>query len=150
MCDIKFKSTQSAINHFEEVHLGTKINRKLVRENCKICGKSVRKEVINTHIKQVHEPKEPVSIKCDLCEKVFHSESGLKNHKLVTHEGKRFECNICEEIFMSDRTLKKHIRIVHDGILYQCEQCGQVLTTEEGLRDHVLACLLYTSPSPRD
>ena len=156
ICDITFKTTQKAIDHFEETHLGI-INPSQAIENrtCKYCGKTfeARKRSdgremarinLRQHIRTVHEKhekpkKKPVSVKCDLCEKVFTTKEGLRNHKFVIHEGKRYECTICEnEKFMTPETLKKHIRIVHDGILYQCETCGQILTTKKGLKDHVL------------
>ena len=142
ICDITLKTTQKAIDHFVQIHLGIKKEKppELIEDCiCKICGKTYKsKYLLRSHVRTMHE-KPKSSLKCDLCEKVFTSKSGLYDHKRVTHEGFRYECKMCDQKFMTSNTLVKHNRIIHEGILHQCERCGKVLTTEKGLQDHVLA-----------
>ena len=139
-CDIQFKTMQKAMTHFEEIHLGSKINRLQKREDCKICGKNIRKVSMKIHIKLNHEYNEDLhSHKCELCGKMFKNKASYTQHKQIIHEGKRYKCDICDYTSKQSDSLKRHIRTVHEGILYQCEQCGQVLTTAEALQDHVKA-----------
>ena len=151
ICDITFKTTQTAMNHFEEIHLG------IVKENqtCKYCGKTfesrkrsdgrdIARVNLRQHIRTVHEKHEkpkkvPISVKCDQCEKIFTTKEGLISHKRVIHEGFRYECTVCDYTCAQKNSLLRHTRIVHEGILHQCERCGQVLTTEKGLQEHIMA-----------
>ena len=140
LCNIQFKSITKAMNHFEEVHLGTKTKRQEVREICKFCGKNILERFMKSHIKQTHEyNEERDSHKCDLCGKVIKAKHALAQHKAIIHEGKRYKCDICDYTSTSTSCLKKHIRRVHEGILYQCDQCGRVVTTENALQEHVKA-----------
>ena len=150
-CDITFKSSQKAMDHFEEVHLG------IMKENhltCKYCGKlfesrkgsdgrDIGRRLWRQHIRTLHEnpKKEPISVKCDQCEKVFSSKSGLVEHKRIIHEGFRYECSVCDYKSTQKKSLLRHTRIEHDGILeqHQCEHCGQVLKSQKGLKEHFMA-----------
>ena len=152
ICDITFKTMQKSMDHFEEIHLG------IIKENhltCQQCGKffesrkrsdgrDIARVNLRQHIRMVHEnyekpKKEPISVKCDQCEKVFASKKGLEEHKRIIHEGLRYECTVCDYTCAQKSSLLRHTKIVHEGILHQCERCGQVHTTEKGLQEHIMA-----------
>ena len=54
---------------------------------------------------------------CEICERVYKSKGGLKNHTLNEHqnaEDKKVKCNICHNFFKSSITLKEHIKSIHE------------------------------------
>ena len=49
------------------------------------------------------------SFKCDICDKVLKSESGIQHHKLVTHDNVvRLKCDICPKTFTVAKNLREH------------------------------------------
>jgi len=86
-------------------------------------------------------------VKCNLCDKMCASETGLKLHLQLAH-GKtaklRFPCGLCSRSYSLKADLRKHYRQAHsdDGELeptlgdFKCRPCGQRFGSRRGLRLH--------------
>ena len=100
---------------------------------------------------------------CDVCDLMYAVREELKYHKLVEHEGLRFECTHCDELYLSQKDLCFHrkscgtpletISPVHsedreqstsprkklkgDNIL-ECEVCGFTANRPDRLKEHML------------
>ena len=113
---------------------------------------------------------------CHVCGKYFYADVSLKMHMLRVHGkvckiaqdseqhvdtvGKKGSmCSVCNRCLPNDRALKLHAVRVHgidesDAVVSRCSVCSRCFSTDRALKVHVVkvheACLLYTSPSPRD
>ena len=103
--------------------------------------------------------------KCGRCCKTFKDHWYLRAH-VRTHLGeKAFSCNTCGQAFTKSSELKIHERIHTGENPFSCKTCGKAFTQSIHLKSHERihtgekpiscntcgkACLLYTSPSPRD
>ena len=55
-----------------------------------------------------------ISLKCEICDKEFKNNRGLKYHFNMVHNlGKECQCNICQKIFNSQNKLTMHLKSVH-------------------------------------
>lgn len=68
----------------------------------------------------------PSPFTCNTCGLTLHSRTGLKNHIMQKHKGKRVvKCPHCEKAFTRPSQLKKHIDSSHDERTgeYYCDKC---------------------------
>lgn len=75
---------------------------------CNICGKSMRRENVSTHIKSHSSPPVP----CKICGRIFKNSESLRTH-MVVHSGVKNICTICGKIFAYKSCLRRHMRIYH-------------------------------------
>ena len=58
-------------------------------------------------------------IECEICDKEFKSNNGLKNHFNIVHKlMKKYQCNICQSIFKLQCHLNYHMKIAHQNKKY--------------------------------
>ena len=58
-------------------------------------------------------------LKCEVCDKEFKSNHGLKNHLNKVHKlMKEHQCNICQSIFKLQSQLTSHVKITHENKKY--------------------------------
>ena len=84
---------------------------------------------MKSHIKSVHEGKEPNS--CKICDQVFTRYLSLKVHLDFVHGGKKIlKCSECDrDTFRANNELKAHIELVHrKSVLFECRHCGKKLS----------------------
>lgn len=67
------------------------------------------------------------------CDKVFTTNSHMKTHHKVAHEGKRYPCDICDKSFTSMAHMKRHKISLHQG---GCSECGKFFAHVTDLRAH--------------
>ena len=66
---------------------------------------------------------------CNICDKVFHSMEGLRQHQNV-HNGSLFKCEKCTKTFTMARPKKRHLCAIHGKKLnIKCQHCGHVSHT---------------------
>ena len=54
--------------------------------------------------------------KCEICDKEFKTNNGLKSHFNITHNLKKeHQCNICQKVFNIQDHLTSHVKIVHEN-----------------------------------
>ena len=70
------------------------------------------------------------SLKCEICDKEFKSNKGLKNHLKIVHKlMEKNQCNICQKDFKLHRQLTCHVKIVHGNKKYF--KCDYTLLVKE-------------------
>ncbi|KAK3606063.1 hypothetical protein CHS0354_006408 [Potamilus streckersoni] len=123
---------------------------------CTICKKSfhhraawMTHRVSHTKLLQVSKieeandvMKEDVESKfiCDICGKVYQSNSGLKLHMDRHQEEKPFSCNICSRDYQSKNLLQEHLKIHQKKKSEEsiaCEFCGKVFQKRASLYSHI-------------
>ncbi len=79
---------------------------------CDQCGKSFgKKSTLYSHVRAVHKNIRPH--KCDQCDVVCTTRTGLKMH-MMTHTGEKpFSCVVCDKSFTRKFDCKKHQKTVH-------------------------------------
>ena len=61
----------------------------------------------------------PITQKCEICDKEFKADKGLKYHFNITHNlEKILRCNICQKNFKNQGELVLHSKKFHEQILY--------------------------------
>ncbi|XP_071506804.1 uncharacterized protein [Diadema antillarum] len=91
-----------------------------VREQCKVCGKSVSKDYMRVHMR-VHNGEKP--FQCTVCSRCFAHKSSLKRHmSLLGHmhtcdtcttnpREKPFYCKVCSRCLTQKSSLKRHMYV---------------------------------------
>ena len=79
----------------------------------------------------------PSQTQCLTCNKILSSKDALKKHTQTCKGPRLHKCFKCNKIFSTNGNLHKHMR--------RCK-----VRFETQLPELHMACLLYTSPSPRD
>ncbi|KAL3863197.1 hypothetical protein ACJMK2_004963 [Sinanodonta woodiana] len=77
---------------------------------------------------------------CDICGKVYQSNSGLKLHMDRHQEDKPFSCNICSRDYQSKNLLQEHLKIHQKKKSEEsiaCEFCGKVFQKRASLYSHI-------------
>lgn len=129
ICSKTFRDKYSGNRHMESSHL------KIDKVTCNICKKEIQKEYLHKHL-QIHTTRD--KFKCTHCDKDFHSESGLKSHILVVHEGsKTHACETCGKCFANSGNLKVHRNLHSDVRPFICSYCGHGFNQESNLKEHI-------------
>ena len=79
-------------------------------------------------------------LKCEICEKEFQTNKGLKYHFNIIHDLKKgeYQCNICQKNFIIQSLVTKHVKNVHEKKRYhKCELCGKAFTKAGHLKTHI-------------
>ena len=131
---------------YSSIHLQNVKNHKLQHMANKImckeegCSRTFKvQSQLRIHVSDVHVNKG--IIKCDLCDKVLKSTSGMKKHKVVNHSVNRakIQCDVCELTFTQPRTLRQHKQNIHLKLKpYKCEFCEQTFGLEKLAKLHEL------------
>ncbi|KAK3083669.1 hypothetical protein FSP39_001094 [Pinctada imbricata] len=76
---------------------------------------------------------------CKVCLRIFESESRLKRHVKVAHDGKGAKkCDVCQKDFLTIKMLNKHKRLMHEITgEHSCYLCGNIYQNEAKLNAHV-------------
>lgn len=87
-------------------------------------------------VKEEPIPMETNMYSCNICNKVYKTNTYLKRHKKrhVTEK----ECRICGESFSSVQQYKVHVEVHKDKTAYRCtfQNCNKKYTRPDHLRDH--------------
>ena len=132
-------------------------------EICNICFKVFHHRNLGAHIENVHQVFErdfpcskcdqqfwtqgqlahhedkvhPDQARCNYCDKVFKSHSGLLAHTRRYHTNHYFHCPKCHIISKDQTKLEKHVRLNHQ-IIFVCSVCEEMCTSRKGLVQHIL------------
>ena len=137
-CDYKSNYRSNLVRHKANKH---NIGVKWHNCNYKECGKKFKTSgVLKRHIKIVHMKIR--SIKCDICQETFQTQSHLKRHKIYKHTTAipKFKCSEpeCNKEFKINDDLVRHIRNVHaKGDQIKCAICFISLSNKSHLTRHI-------------
>ena len=90
-----------------------------------------------TDIKSEFE-KNPLSVKCALCDACFSVKTNLNKHIKYVHEKKKlFKCNICDINFAYRHGMNFHTKSVHEGEKpFKCDVCDYSSARKSHLKAH--------------
>ncbi|CAL4060914.1 unnamed protein product, partial [Meganyctiphanes norvegica] len=132
----------------QKLILHQKIHSEKREHVCKVCGKAFRQhsQVLNHQVqhikKQEDKPNWAQKTYCDLCDRWFVDQKGLKFHKLAVHlQVKLYECPHCPYRCSRKFSLSLHMRQHSGERSYKCELCGLGLPDHNVLRRHKLTHL---------
>jgi len=105
---------------------------------------ALHKHVTNHKTTREHtraRQKRNYTLKCQVCPKMFHSNSALVEH-MRSHTGERpFQCPKCDMSFSYSSCLKSHLRTIHvDEKRHKCATCGSKFKLARYLANHVKKC----------
>ena len=77
--------------------------------------------------------KNQILLKCEICDKEYKNNKGLKNHFNIIHNlEKEYCCNICQKIFNVQGELTVHLKSIHANKKdHKCDSCKKSFSTEE-------------------
>ena len=101
---------------------------------------------LKSHVDKVHLG---ILHKCGLCDYRTAEKANIGLHKKVGVV-KDFYFKIKIMIMIWRIFCAQVMHSVEDGVYYSCKNCDYKADQKADLKQHVWACLLYTSPSPRD
>ncbi|XP_044729667.1 zinc finger protein 501-like [Chrysoperla carnea] len=134
-CDKCGKSFKKR-SHLDRHHF-THIEDKPIK--CDQCGKGFKHaEALKSHARK-HLPSQVKNrYKCDICNKMLISSTGLIYHKKI-HEGTyEYVCEVCGAKCRTQRNLVVH-RLMHQTETpFHCEICTKAFKTDYGLKKHQL------------
>ena len=81
-----------------------------------------------------HTEEKP--FECDVCHKLFSSQSNLRGHWSIHKEDRPFLCFICGQAFKAKSNLQKHIMRHLGDKRFTCTTCGKQFVTSTDLRRH--------------
>lgn len=136
----KHQSEQKPVVHFGKT-----------RHVCDICGASFFKASgLNRHNTRIHQlekskrqrPKKvkpkpaPESFICEMCPRIFDSQSKLDNHMDLNH--RPVVCPVCKKTISNKYNLNMHMKNHSGENKVTCDVCGMQLSAQQ-LRPHYLA-----------
>ncbi|XP_050436519.1 zinc finger protein 91-like [Adelges cooleyi] len=126
LCEKSFRCIKTFKNH--------KIRHSSSSYKCNKCNDAFTTEdALNKH------SKKHISIECVICDVKFSSMKYYKIHMFRHQNHVQYKCDACDKTFTSNSTLKKHIRIIHDGAMdYECNYCGRKTAYKNQLKKHIL------------
>ena len=136
ICGIEYSQENNLNQHLILIHHHEKGKKKRVK--CDQCDKSfatrgalhLHKQNSESHVLNVHEK---IKYPCQLCWKLFHSESDLASHVSKPHP---HLCNMCSKAFFTPSSLDYHVRKDHLQS-YPCNLCGKILVYASALKNHM-------------
>ena len=102
---------------------------------CNLCGKMFLTETSLNMHIASHE--NPLCFKCEVCDKEFHRKDKYENHVKIHSGIKPFGCHICSKSFITSTKLKEHERRHKGEKRFTCLLCHKKYSGSFDLRKHV-------------
>lgn len=102
-------------------------------KQCHICFEVFEeRELLEEHEKSHQNRK----FKCPSCERIFTSETRMRTHIDMKHEGENlFKCKKCLKVFADETRFYLHERSVHHKF-FRCSECEKRFANEDIMRQH--------------
>ncbi|XP_045781757.1 zinc finger and BTB domain-containing protein 49-like isoform X18 [Maniola jurtina] len=125
--------THQRRKHLEEKH-------SITAPTCGVCDRKFRYPCeLDQHQKKVHLGERRVV--CEICDKRFFDDIGLRLHMSIHSVERRFSCGVCEKQFRWENNLKEHLRIHAGDRRYGCLVCGKAFVQRSTLKKHEMTHL---------
>ena len=131
-CDYQTYCYKYRQHHWQQTHHLHEVSGEPV---CEVCGKRFRhmktlKKHMDQHMGQM--------VKCTGCDKQFKSESQMKAHHRVHHNGFKFACTLCPAKFIYKNQYESHLVHEHNQERqHACEYCGQRFIQKSHYNRHI-------------
>ena len=109
-CERSFPSKKALMQHVNDFHLLCRN----INVPCPFCGKMLRKRLLKTHIKAVHEK---VRFHCSRCICSYTSAHALEYHVKSVHMGIKANCRFCPNAFTRPSDRDRHERRYHGAVM---------------------------------
>jgi uncharacterized C2H2 Zn-finger protein len=77
------------------------------------------------------------SLSGKICGKAFNTSANLGNHQQRVHQAtKNFKCPDCEKLFKTNSDLKQHSVSHSEARNFECLECGKLFRTNSELQQH--------------
>lgn len=105
--------------------------------SCPKCSRKISKNLLEWHIKWVHETKER-KFECDVCKVKFKHQFHLKAHQNIYHSrSNNYSCSFCNKLFMREQELDEHQANEHNlKNNYACPECFFKCDSRQALAVH--------------
>ncbi|KAL0808599.1 hypothetical protein ABMA28_013040 [Loxostege sticticalis] len=153
-CDRQFKRKNTLAEHMMDVHIEKKCrhcNLRFVRKKylfhlnekhgvsmptCGVCGlRTLMQSSLVRHQRNVHLNEK--NKKCQLCSKMFYTQSNLQDHMITHQQNRIFRCDVCAKAFARRGCLKTHCRIHTGEKPFSCSFCAVSFVQRASLRFHI-------------
>ncbi|XP_062700016.1 zinc finger protein 678 [Aedes albopictus] len=123
-CECRFCSTVfSTFRHLSE-HILNSHPILIDETQCEFCDLTFRDSLQLAEHEHYH--RNPNSIKCNICGRIFKQLSNLRRHqRLHSNDAVPFQCDLCGKNFSQAGALKVHKRIHSGEKPYKCELCNK-------------------------
>ncbi|XP_053373403.1 zinc finger and BTB domain-containing protein 24-like isoform X2 [Mercenaria mercenaria] len=105
-----------------------------IKVPCDICGHVFKKRNLKRHMQSHATTKE---FTCEICQKVFRTESSLHGHQLHHRTKKDLICHFCGKQFNNGPNLRQHIKSHTRERTLKCPLCPKMFGSNYVLKDHV-------------
>ncbi|XP_059047563.1 zinc finger protein 37-like isoform X2 [Achroia grisella] len=117
-------------------------NNHKTRKTCPICKKELGP---NTDMKKHMLIHTSVTFECNICNKKYRSESGIRLHRRTAHCEQKMEgayCAECDVQFKTAYIYRTHLRtslkhISVEDLKHKCDQCGKRYKSASCLKHHI-------------
>ena len=108
---------------------------------CEVCGKSVKIDGLQKHMKVVHDDyvitDNHLCKNCEQCGETFNEPLDFENHlHLCLKDLKEFVCKFCDTKWVSHLSLELHLASEHKKLMTACDICGHTSKTKNSLFLH--------------
>lgn len=130
-CYKSFKTQKYVSQHYHVVHLKVRVEAR----KCPHCDLKIPANLRAFHLEDEHSIPAPT---CGICAKRFAFQNKLWLHQKSTHmREKNVTCQVCNKDFFDNHGLKKHMASHLTERVYECNVCGKKFNWKSNLDAHL-------------
>ena len=133
-CTESLFGKQELKTHLKDVHAIT-----VKPHQCPVCLDNVRhnttKDGLRNHMYKEHRT---VQFKCDICESILTSKTGLEKHKMQLHSDEKikYTCDKCSKDYYNKNSYESHVAKHNGEPAFACDKCSKKFYTSYYLKTH--------------
>ncbi|XP_073842831.1 uncharacterized protein isoform X1 [Musca autumnalis] len=140
-CDSSFTEDNNLQRNVENKHSFFTDTESMFK--CQLCGSCFTEDkTLRRHMKNKHSFSLDTGHVCEICDKRFSTQLGLKAHFIMMHpespKPTEYKCELCDSCYGKFQYLQEHMRKKHppNDSDYICKICYRRFMTQAGLERH--------------